>query len=45
MDTEIGRLLDNLPKEERENTIIVFIGDNGTPAQVTQTPFVKGKSK
>ncbi len=39
MDTEIGRLLNSLSPEERENTIIIFMGDNGTPAQVVQSPF------
>lgn len=45
MDTEIGRLLDNLEPEEAENTIIIFIGDNWTPSQVTQTPFKSWESK
>ncbi len=36
MDTEIGRLLDSMTLDERENTIIIFVGDNGTPNQVTQ---------
>ncbi|CAL2080827.1 sulfatase-like hydrolase/transferase [Tenacibaculum sp. 190524A05c] len=36
MDTEIGRLLNTLPQEERDNTIIIFIGDNGTPGGVVQ---------
>ncbi|WP_424003594.1 sulfatase-like hydrolase/transferase [Maribacter sp. IgM3_T14_3] len=36
MDTEMGRLLDAMTKEEKENTIIIFIGDNGTPNQVAQ---------
>lgn len=36
MDTKIGRLLDAMPNEERENTIVIFIGDNGTPNQVVQ---------
>ncbi|MDO6811036.1 sulfatase-like hydrolase/transferase [Zobellia galactanivorans] len=36
MDTEMGRLLDAMTIEERENTIIIFIGDNGTPNQVAQ---------
>lgn len=36
MDTEIGRLLESMSSEERENTIIIFIGDNGTPNQVVQ---------
>jgi len=34
MDSEIGRLLDALPEEERDNTLIIYIGDNGTPASV-----------
>ena len=34
MDTEIGRLLDNLPADVRENTLVMFVGDNGTPSRV-----------
>ena len=37
MDSEIGRLLDSMSTAERENTLIVFIGDNGTPARVIDT--------
>ena len=36
MDTEIGRLLNSMASEEKENTVIIFIGDNGTPNQVTE---------
>ncbi|WP_372840952.1 sulfatase-like hydrolase/transferase, partial [Phaeovulum sp.] len=36
LDTEIGRLLDSMPQAERDNTIIMFIGDNGSPNQVTR---------
>lgn len=36
MDTEMGRLLDAMTIEERENTVIIFIGDNGSPGQVVQ---------
>lgn len=36
MDSEIGRLLNSMSTEERENTIVIFIGDNGTPGQVVQ---------
>ena len=36
MDTEMGRLLNNMSAEERDNTVIIFIGDNGTPNQVVQ---------
>ena len=35
MDTELGRLLAHLDAiGERENTLIIFMGDNGTPAPV-----------
>ena len=36
MDTEMGRLLSSMTQEEKENTVIIFIGDNGTPNQVAQ---------
>ncbi|UMB52809.1 sulfatase-like hydrolase/transferase [Lutibacter sp. A64] len=36
MDKEIGRLLNSMTSEEKENTVIIFIGDNGTPNQVTE---------
>lgn len=43
MDTEIGRFLDSLSFAERENTIIIYIGDNGTPSQVRdQAVFPQG---
>jgi arylsulfatase A-like enzyme len=34
MDAEIGRLLASLDDDTRNNTIIIYIGDNGTPANV-----------
>lgn len=36
LDTEMGRLINTLSEEEKQNTIIIFIGDNGTPGQVAQ---------
>lgn len=36
MDAEIGRLLSSMTQAERDNTVIIFIGDNGTPGQVAQ---------
>lgn len=36
MDHEMGRLINTLPTEELDNTIIIFIGDNGTPNEVVQ---------
>ncbi|MFK5948142.1 MAG: sulfatase-like hydrolase/transferase [Methylococcales bacterium] len=35
MDEEIGRLIDAIPADELAQTTILFIGDNGTPAQAT----------
>jgi arylsulfatase B len=46
MDTEMGRLLNYLKDSgEYENTNIIYIGDNGTPMQVTQRPFLKNHAK
>lgn len=44
MDHEIGRLINNMTQETRENTIFVFIGDNGTPGMVVQN-FANNHSK
>ncbi len=45
MDYQIGRLLVNIPAAELDNTVIIFIGDNGTPGQVAQTPYSRRKAK
>ena len=45
MDFQIGRLLENIPEDERDNTIIIFIGDNGTPNQVAQSPYTSSTVK
>lgn len=45
MDYQIGRLLSNIPADERDNTIIIFIGDNGTPNQVAQSPYTSSTVK
>ncbi len=45
MDYEIGRLLENIPQDELDNTIIIFIGDNGTSGEVIQSPYVSNRSK
>ena len=36
MDTEIGRLLESIGSDVANETTIIFIGDNGTPNEVTQ---------
>ncbi|WP_066217807.1 sulfatase-like hydrolase/transferase [Formosa haliotis] len=45
MDFQIGKLLNSLSKEDRENTIIIFMGDNGTEPVVTQDPYYKNQVK
>lgn len=45
MDTEMGRLLASMSPEEKENTVIIFIGDNGSPDQVAQVPYSSDKAK
>ncbi|SHI30367.1 Arylsulfatase A [Mesonia phycicola] len=45
MDFQIGKLLNSLSKEEKENTIIIFMGDNGTEPIVTQDPYNKNQVK
>lgn len=42
MDTELGRLVAAV---DRANTHIIFLGDNGTTAQVIQPPFQSTKAK
>lgn len=43
LDTEVGRLIDSIDPDERERTTIIFIGDNGNPAQVSDSE--RGQSK
>jgi len=42
MDTEFGRLLNNL---DRSNTVVIFVGDNGTPGEVIQPPYSSDRAK
>lgn len=37
-DTELGRLLRGLDPDERERTVVVVAGDNGTPGPVARDP-------
>lgn len=39
MDFQIGKLLESIPEDDKNNTVIIFIGDNGTPNQVAQSPY------
>ncbi len=44
LDNEIGRLLESIDQETLDNTLIVFIGDNGTPNGVlSEYPGQHGK--
>lgn len=45
MDFQIGRLLAAIPAEELDNTILIFLGDNGTPNQVAQQPYSSDQVK
>ncbi len=44
MDKEIGRLISSMSAVQKENTVFVIMGDNGTPSQVAQAPYI-GKAK
>ena len=45
LDYEIGRFLDSIPQNELANTLIIFIGDNGTYAPAAQAPYSSDKAK
>ena len=42
MDTEMSRLLASV---STTNTVVIFVGDNGTPAQTSVAPFLPGHAK
>lgn len=45
LDYEVGRLLDSIPQNVLDNTVILFIGDNGTPGNLIQGfPLKRGKN-
>lgn len=45
LDSELGRLLSTLSAKQRDNTTVIFVGDNGTPGEVVQPPYYKFKAK
>jgi len=45
IDHEIGRLLSSMSEAERENTVIIFIGDNGTSNSTIQAPYALNRGK
>lgn len=40
MDTEIGNLLNSMSDEDRANTVVIYVGDNGTPVQVRDSSLL-----
>lgn len=45
MDSEIARLLASIDSAVRTDTTIIFVGDNGTPNQAVEAPFIAGRAK
>lgn len=45
MDTSIGRVLDSMAPDVRDNTYVIFIGDNGTGSGSVAPPFRSGRAK
>lgn len=45
MDAEIGRVLDSMDAGLSSRTTVVFLADNGTPADPVEDPFLAERSK
>ncbi|MEQ1566427.1 MAG: sulfatase-like hydrolase/transferase [Myxococcota bacterium] len=45
LDAEVGRLLDQIGPDELDDTIVVFMGDNGTPSDVQEGVFLANGGK
>jgi len=45
IDYEMGRLFESIAADELDNTIIIFLGDNGTAMEVIQPPYASTKAK
>ncbi|MBX2804039.1 MAG: sulfatase-like hydrolase/transferase [Myxococcales bacterium] len=45
LDTEIGRLLDEMDPEVRERTTVLLAGDNGTPSHAILEPWDRSRGK
>ena len=45
MDTEFGRLWNSLDAGQKANTIVIYMGDNGTPRSATTTATLQSGSK
>ena len=45
IDFEMGRLFDNIPATELANTVIIFVGDNGTSRNIIELPYLNNRGK
>ena len=45
MDAEIGRLLGSMTQQTLDDTMVIFVGDNGTPGLPVLPPFDPNRSK
>jgi arylsulfatase A-like enzyme len=45
LDAEIERILDSMPPDVRENTYIIFMGDNGSGGRNIRPPIPRGRAK
>jgi len=45
LDTEVARLLNSMTQAQRENTFVIFLGDNGTSRGALQLPFHSDRGK
>jgi arylsulfatase A-like enzyme len=45
MDTQVGRLLASMGADVRDNTFVIFLGDNGTAVANVRAPFQSDRAK
>ena len=45
LDTELGRVLGSLSRDERDEIYVIFMGDNGSPGQLSGKRGSKSKAK
>jgi arylsulfatase A-like enzyme len=45
VDYEMGRVIASIPQSQLSNTIIIYIGDNGTSGEVIQAPYSAPQGK
>ncbi len=45
LDHEIGRLLSNIDEDELSNTLVIFMGDNGTSQSIIGAPYDREQGK